>query len=113
VLLDPLYFSGVNTTYDGLSLGKTIVTCPSPYQRGRYTSACYHKLGLTDCVASNVDEYVTLANRLALDGDYRADLEQRIESASEVLFEDEVAVEEHQKFFSQLLSEARSRQTET
>ncbi|MEK6236896.1 MAG: tetratricopeptide repeat protein, partial [Planctomycetales bacterium] len=29
VLLDPPYFGGVNTTYDGFSLNKAIVTCPS------------------------------------------------------------------------------------
>ena len=37
VLLDPPYFGGVNTTYDGISLAKPIVTMPSRFHRGRYT----------------------------------------------------------------------------
>jgi hypothetical protein len=49
-----------------------------------------------------------LANRLALDDDYRADVGERIQIASEVLFEDEMAIQEQEKFFSRLLSEAHS-----
>src|SRR5262249_8201747 len=36
VLLDPLHYGGVNSSYDGFSLHKPIVTLPTRYQRGRY-----------------------------------------------------------------------------
>src|SRR5262249_25569769 len=53
VLLDPLHFNGVNSTYDGISMGKPIVTMPSGFHRGRYTYACYQRMEMTDCVVTS------------------------------------------------------------
>lgn len=107
VLLDPLYFGGVNTTYDGFSLGKPIVTMPSRFHRGRYTYGCYRKMGVMDCVAADVDDYVNIAVRLGTDADYRASMAARIRESSHLLFEDAEAVGEHERIFQQLLARAR------
>jgi predicted O-linked N-acetylglucosamine transferase (SPINDLY family) len=109
VLLDPPYFGGVNTTYDGFSLNKPIVTIPSHFHRGRYTLGCYKKMQLTECVASDRDEYIEIAVRLGTDADYRAEITQRIRQANPVLFEDQEAVREHERIFVQLVEEGRSR----
>ena len=107
VLLDPPYFSGVNTTYDGLSLGKAIVTLPSEFHRGRYTLGCYRKMGFDRCVASDAQDYVDKAVRLGTEPDYRASVAQAIDETSPVLFEDTQAVTEHERLFSELIEEAR------
>ena len=108
VLLDPLHFGGVNSTYDGFSFNKPIVTLPSPFQRGRYTLACYRKMELTDCVAASADEYVEIAVALGTDVAYRREIEEKIRRASPVLFRDTEAVREHERIFSALIEEARS-----
>ena len=110
VLLDPLHFGGVNTTYDALAQGKAIVTLPSVYHRGRYTLGCYKMMGLTDCVATSPQEYVELALRIAGDRDSREELEQKIRQASNVLFENTAAVRELQEFLVSTIEEHRSRQ---
>ena len=108
VLLDPPHFGGMNTTYDGLSLSKPIVTWPSPFHRGRYTYGCYRKMEFTECVARDWEDYVRLAVRLGTDADYRAAVEEQIHRRSDLLFEDEETVREHQRLFTQLTEEARS-----
>ena len=108
VLLDPVHFGGVNTTYDGLSLHKPIVTLPSRFQRGRYTLGCYKKMGIFDCVANDPQEYIDIAVRLGTDLAFRAEIEKRIQLTSPALFEDLEAVREHERIFRALVAEARS-----
>ncbi len=107
VLLDPPYFGGVNTTYDGLALGKAIVTQPSGFHRGRYTFACYRKMGYTECVACTDEDYVRIAVSLGSDAEYRAEVERQIRRRSPRLFRDSQAVREHERLFTQLIEEAR------
>jgi tetratricopeptide (TPR) repeat protein len=104
VLLDAPHFSGANSTYDSLSLGKPVVTLPSPFQRGRYTLGCYRQMKLLDCVAKDADDYCELAVRIATAADYRHHLSQRIREASHVLFEDAAVVSEHERVFAELIS---------
>ena len=108
VLLDPPYFGGVNTTYDGLALGKPIVTLPSGFHRGRYTFGCYRKMGYTECVASSEEDYVHIAVSLGTDADHRTEVETRLGERIPLLFEDIQAVREHERLFGQLIEESRS-----
>jgi predicted O-linked N-acetylglucosamine transferase (SPINDLY family) len=109
VLLDPLYFGGVNSTYDGLSLGQPIVTLPSAFQRGRYTFGCYQKMGVRDCIATSADEYVDIAVRLGTDVRHRTAVVDRIRATRHVLFEDQQSVTEHERIFAMLIEDARRR----
>ena len=94
VLLDPLHFGGVNSSYDGFSLNKPIVTLPSQFQRGRYTLACYKKMGILDCVASDPRQYIDIAVALGTDAAFRDQVVEKIRRESPVLFEDLEAVRE-------------------
>ncbi len=107
VLLDPLHFGGVNSSYDGFSLNQPIVTLPSRFQRGRYTLACYRKMGLTDCVAADAQQYIDIAVRLGTNAVYREEVVARIRRASPALFEDPAAVLEHERIFGELAATAR------
>ena len=103
VLLDPLYYGGVNATYDGIALGKPIVTMASDFHIGRYTYGCYRKMGLTECIAADVDEYIEIAVRTGTDADYRHSLTEEIMEASPALYEDMEAVHEHERIFRELV----------
>ena len=94
VVLDPLHFGGVNTTYDAISAGKATVTLPTPFNKGRYTLGCYKRIGVTDGVVSSIDGYVARAVEIATNADYRHVLEDKIAAQSDVLFEcEESAIE--------------------
>jgi predicted O-linked N-acetylglucosamine transferase (SPINDLY family) len=103
VLLDPPHFGGVNSTYDGLSLGKPIVALPSAYHRGRYTLGCYRKMDFPDCIVANAAQYIELAVKLGTDQAFRHEMSTRLTAASNVLFEDPIAVSEHERIFTELL----------
>jgi predicted O-linked N-acetylglucosamine transferase (SPINDLY family) len=109
VLLDPPHFGGVNSTYDGLAMGKPIVTAPSDFHRGRYTSGCYRRMGISDLVVQNSADYIAKAVQLGSDPDARRDVEGRIRVAKSTLFGDDRAVDEFHRLLVQLVEVARSR----
>ena len=107
VMLDPFHFGGGNTTYEALSLGTPIVTLPSGFMRGRVTSACYQKMGLSDCITGSETEYVDLAVRLGTDPAYRSTMQARILAANGALFDDREAVREIEEFLQSAVKAAR------
>jgi predicted O-linked N-acetylglucosamine transferase (SPINDLY family) len=109
VLLDPIAFGGVNTTYDAFAVGKAVVTLPSGFQRGRYTLGCYRMMELDACVANSTDDYVAKAVRIATDADLRRSLEASIRERSQVLFENRSSVEELQRTLLELAAGAGER----
>jgi len=60
------------------------------------------------CSRSVPEAYVAMAVRLAVDRDYRDAACRRITERSELLFEDQEAVREHEEFFDYALSRARA-----
>ena len=92
VILDPTVFGGGNTTLEALAMGTPVVTLPGNYLRDRISYAWYRKMELDDCVASNADNYVTIAVELASNDEMRRETVGRIEARSPVLFDDDRAV---------------------
>ncbi|MBN1909543.1 MAG: tetratricopeptide repeat protein [Pirellulales bacterium] len=106
VLLDPLYFGGMNTSYDGLAMERPIVTLPSAYHRGRYALGCYRKIGYTECVASDVEDYIAKAVSFATDADRRHEACREIARRKHLLFEDERSISEHERLFQEMIDRA-------
>lgn len=104
VLLDPPHYGGVNSSYDGFSMNTPIVTCESPFHVGRYTAACYRKMGLSDCIATDLDAYVDMAVDLGTDPAHRSAFSERIRGSSSGLYEDMGAVREHERIFEELIN---------
>jgi len=102
VLLDPITFGGVNTTYDALSVGKAIVTLPSPYQRGRYTAGCYQAMKMNDCIATSIEDYIDRAVVIASNPDRRTAIERTIIERNEILFRNEHSAVEWNDILLQL-----------
>jgi len=108
VLLDTIHYNGGTTTYQGLALGKPIVTLPTRFHAGRTVYACYRRMGINQCIAEDPDDYVDIAVRLGTDVDFRADVSAQIRAAGCLLFEDERAVRELEEVFLTLIAEARA-----
>lgn len=105
IMLDPLHFGGGNTTYEALALGKPVVTWPSPFLRGRLSFAMYRQMGFTDLVAKDFDAYAALAIRLARDSDFHRHTSETILAKSEILYHDDEAVRDVEKFFRESIGE--------
>jgi predicted O-linked N-acetylglucosamine transferase (SPINDLY family) len=87
VMLDPLHYSGGNSSLEALAFGTPIVTWPGAFMRGRHTAGFYRLMGLDDGVARDVDHYIDLAHRLGTDPAWRAAVRGRILAANKLLFE--------------------------
>ena len=87
VMLDPLHYSGGNTSLEAFAVGTPVVTWPGAFMRGRHTHGFYRLMGLDDCVAHDVADYAAIAVRLGTDPARRAEVSRRILAANAVLYE--------------------------
>ena len=88
VVLDTIGWSGGKSTLDALATGPVIVTTPGRFMRGRHTAAILRRIGLADCVAETVEDYVALAVALALDPVRRAAVRERVARGRHLAFRD-------------------------
>ena len=100
VALDPIHFGGGNTTFEALALGTPVVTLPSRFLRGRITYAQYQMMGMTDCIAKDPQDYVTLALRLGTDRDFREVVSRKILDTCALLYENADNVRAIEEFFA-------------
>ncbi|MCK5343441.1 MAG: tetratricopeptide repeat protein, partial [Candidatus Heimdallarchaeota archaeon] len=63
--LDPINFSGGNSSYEAFSVNSPIVTLPGDFMRARVTYGIYQQMGMYDLVAKDPDDYIRLALKLA------------------------------------------------
>jgi len=101
VMLDPYPFGGYTTTFEGFSAGMPTVTLPHSMMMGRCTLGMYERLGVTDLIAKDKDDYVNLAVKLGEDAAMRADIKQRILDKKHVLFNQKDAVKSWGAFLEQ------------
>jgi protein O-GlcNAc transferase len=71
IALDTIGWSGGNTTLESLHHCLPIVTMGGPLMRGRHTMAILKMMEITETTAVSVDDYVSIAIRLARDPAWR------------------------------------------
>lgn len=99
VCLDTLHFNGMNSSLEAFAVGTPIVTLPGRLQRGRHTQAMYRAMGIGDCVARDVAQYIEIAVCLAADAAFAAGVRAAIAARRHVLYEDPRVVSEFERFF--------------
>jgi predicted O-linked N-acetylglucosamine transferase (SPINDLY family) len=102
--LDSLFFSGGNTSLDGLANDCPIVTLPGRYMRGRQTYGMYQVMGFTELIAKDEADYVGLACRLLQEADFRQHCVDEIAQRKNKLFHNVQAV----RHFEQALIDMHS-----
>jgi protein O-GlcNAc transferase len=93
VVLDPVHFGGGNSTYEALAMGTPVVSLPGEFLRSRITAALYRKMREMTCIVSSPQQYIELSVRIASDHGFRSELRSRIQSRSNLLFEDPAEVQ--------------------
>jgi protein O-GlcNAc transferase len=71
IFLDSIGWSGCNSTLESLSHNIPIVTLRGALMRGRHSSAILNRIGVGETVADSIDEYVSIATRLATNSEER------------------------------------------
>jgi protein O-GlcNAc transferase len=92
VVLDSMGWSGGNSTLEGLAHDTPIVTMPGPMMRGRHTTAILTRIGVIETIANGVNDYVSIAVRLARDLPWRTTLKQRMADGKHRLYRDSEAI---------------------
>ena len=99
VVLDTPHFCGGLSSFEALTAGAPVVALPGDFMRSRVTLGLYRRMGMTDLVARNGDEYVELAVRLARDEVFNAEMRSRIRALAPRLIDDPAPIAEHARFF--------------
>ncbi len=107
VMLDPTPFCGGNTTLEALAVGTPVVTLPGEFLRGRLSYALYRQMGISTCVATDLQDYVAIATRLGMDPDARGAAVAAIEETRDTLFEDHQIVAQLESWFIDAVEETR------
>jgi protein O-GlcNAc transferase len=93
-VLDTFYFGGGNSSLEAFSAGAPIVTLPGEMLRGRITLAQYSAMGFHDLVATDPNDYVQKALRLANDEQWRRAMSEKVLERCPVLFDNQKPIQE-------------------
>jgi predicted O-linked N-acetylglucosamine transferase (SPINDLY family) len=78
VFLDSIGWSGCNSALECLPQALPVVTFEGQTMRGRHCAAILRMLGVSETIASTIDEYVAIATRLAQDPQARRTISSRM-----------------------------------
>jgi protein O-GlcNAc transferase len=92
VFLDSIGWSGCNSALESLPQNLPIVTVAGPLMRGRHSVAILKMMGITETIAATVEDYVSIAARLANDPAERAALSARIKDNQHKVYRDRACI---------------------
>lgn len=106
VLLDPMAWSGNNTSMEGISCGPpVVVTCPGEFMRSRHTYAHLMLMGVTDTIACDKADYIRLAVKLAHDKAFYDRVKQKIKLNRHKIYNDRATVHSLEHFIKKAVHE--------
>jgi predicted O-linked N-acetylglucosamine transferase (SPINDLY family) len=88
VYLDTIGFSGFNTMMQAVECHLPCVTYQGRFMRGRLGSGILRRLGLSELVAIEKDQYIDLAVNLAANAGYRSGIREAIRRAEATVYAD-------------------------
>lgn len=98
VFLDTIGFSGFNTAIQAIECGLPIVTREGLFLRGRLASGILRRMGMTELIAKNEEEYVNLVEKLVQDRQYRLAIQEKIIANRAILFDDLTPIRSLEQF---------------
>ena len=102
LVLDTYPFGGCNSSLEGFSLGKIVITRPAEYLAGRFTYGFYKKMNIMDAIVDNYQDYIDKVIYYLDNTTARKELEHRILENTHLLFNNEDSVKEWEKTLIEL-----------
>ena len=102
VFLDSIGWSGANTTLESLPYGLPIVTVAAPLMRGRHSTGILKMMGVTETIAETIDDYVSIAVRLACDVPWRMAVKQQMSANEHKVYRDSSCIVALEKFINRV-----------
>lgn len=104
VFLDSFVWSGGMTSLDAIHCLLPIVTCPGELMRGRQSSGFLQRMGISETIAANTEEYLKIAVHLGLDQKYRQWIASKMSRQRYLLYNDYACVEALESFYQQIIN---------
>ena len=98
VFLDSINWSGGNSTLESLLQDLPIVTIPGPFMRGRHSMAILAMMGVTETIAESIDDYVSIAVRLARDVSWRMAVKAKMAVSKHRVYCDRACISALERF---------------
>lgn len=92
IFLDPIGWSGCTSALEAIDCNLPVAALPGPLMRGRESRAILAVMGITETVAENPDEYVSIAVNLAKDPEWRRQISEKIAEKKHILYRDQNCV---------------------
>jgi predicted O-linked N-acetylglucosamine transferase (SPINDLY family) len=100
VFLDSLGTAGTTTTLEAITYNLPIVTLPGEFMRGRVSHGILKQIGVTETIATSVDDYIEIANRLGRDVSWRQKVRKRMAQNKHKVYGDMACIEGLETFLS-------------
>ena len=111
VFLDSINWSGCNSTLESLIHNLPIVTMTGPLMRGRHSIAILRMMGVTETIAETIDDYVSIAVRLARDVPWRTAVKAKISANKHRVYRDRTCVSALEEFLDSVARHAGGDET--
>jgi protein O-GlcNAc transferase len=107
LILDSIGWSGFNSSLESLECNLPIVTIQGTLMRGRHTAAILQMMGVLDTIAATIDDYVSIAVRLATNPAERTAISRSIADAKHRLYRDRSCVSALEDFLENVARHGR------
>jgi predicted O-linked N-acetylglucosamine transferase (SPINDLY family) len=102
VFLDSIGWSGCNSALESLPHNLPIVTMPSTLMRSRHSAAILRMMGVADTIADTIDNYISIAVRLANNPEERRALARRIADNKHKIYRDRACISALESFLNRV-----------
>jgi protein O-GlcNAc transferase len=109
IYLDGIGWSGCNSTFEAIACNLPIVTLPGGLMRGRHSSAILTMIGLKETIATDLDEYISLAVRLGQNSKWRQYISDKISKSKHLAYRDRTCIAALEDFFERVVKKELSK----
>ena len=105
ILLDPIGWSGCNTSFEAITNNIPIVTFPSMFMRGRESAAILTMMGVKGTIATTLDDYVAISVKLGQDLEWRRYISGKILENKHLVYRDRNCITALEDFLEKAVKE--------
>jgi protein O-GlcNAc transferase len=105
IYLDSIGWSGCNSALEAIACNLPIVTVPGTFMRGRHSYAILTMMGVAETIASSIEEFVSIAVKLAQDHQWRKLISAKVALNKHRVYRDRSCIEALEGFFSKVIKE--------
>jgi predicted O-linked N-acetylglucosamine transferase (SPINDLY family) len=103
IYLDSIGWSGCNSSLEALAWNLPVITLPGLLMRSRDTAAILTLMGVTETIASSLDEYIEIAAKLGQDREYRIHISKKIDANKHRVYQDKACISALEEFLEEVV----------